>query len=113
MSLRQRDGDYIPDGAGDFQRATGTEALLEQARFALCAHRGGFPLMPEVGSRLYLLERERASVREGLARAYAQEALNSLGLTVTQVKLTRGDPMLLELSLTYGEEDLNLEVTVE
>ena len=39
------------------------------------ARRGSFPLLPEVGSRLYLLPREKASARQALGASYAAEAL--------------------------------------
>lgn len=112
MSLKMRQGDYVTDGAGGFLRATGTEELLENALFLLAAHRGGFALMPELGSRLYTLGREKSSVREELAVAYAQEALEPLGLTVTAAKVIPGEPIQLELQLAYEGEKFNLEVAV-
>ena len=51
-------GDYVPDGAGGFVRQTGSEALLSQALFRLTCRRGRFPLLPELGSLLYTLDRE-------------------------------------------------------
>ena len=60
MTVTQlREGDYRPDGAGGFALATGGAGVLERVLFLLTARRGGFPLLPEVGSRLYLLSRAR------------------------------------------------------
>lgn len=112
MSLKLREGDYVPDGAGGFQRAYGLEAILEQAMFQLTARRGAFSLMPEVGSRLYTLYREKPSVRKTLAIRYAGEALEPLGLTVKDAVVTSGEPMLVELELGYEGNEMNLEVTV-
>ena len=79
-----RDGDYRPDGAGGFQQAAGAQEVLERVLFQLTAHRGAFPLLPTVGSRLYLLPRARASARQALAAAYTAEALGEEpDLTVT------------------------------
>lgn len=111
MSLKLRQGDYVTDGVGGFQQVSGKEELLENALFLLSARRGGFTLLPELGSRLYTLGRERPSVRADLAAAYAQEALEPLGLTVTAVKVISGETMELELQLQYKGENLNLEVT--
>ena len=71
------DGDYRPNGTGAFQQARGAEEVLERVLFKLSARRGSFPLLPEVGSRLYLLLRAKESARETLGAAYAAEALES------------------------------------
>ena len=52
-----------------------TQALLARVLFRLTARRGQFPFLPEMGSRLYLLGRERPSAREALALQYVTEAL--------------------------------------
>ena len=76
MTVTQlREGDYRPDGAGGFALATGGAGVLERVLFLLTARRGGFPLLPEVGSRLYLLSRARPSARGALGASYAAEAL--------------------------------------
>ena len=70
MTVTQlREGDYRPDGAGGFALATGGAGVLERVLFLLTARRGGFPLLPEVGSRLYLLSRARPSARGALGPA--------------------------------------------
>ena len=56
MELRLEQGDYVPNGAGGFQRLEGAEALLQRVLFRLTARRGQFPFLPELGSRLYALE---------------------------------------------------------
>lgn len=112
MSLKLREGDYVPDGAGGFQKASGTEDILEQAMFQLTARRGAFSLMPEVGSRLYTLYREKPSVRKTLAIRYAGEALEPLGVTVKDAVVTEEDPMLVELELSYEGNEMDLEVAV-
>lgn len=112
MSLKLRDGDYVPDGAGGFQEASGTEDILEQAMFQLTARRGAFSLMPDVGSRLYTLYREKPSVRKTLAIRYAGEALEPLGVTVKDAAVTNEEPMRVELELRYEGTGMDLEVTV-
>lgn len=73
-----RDGDYRPDGRGGLEQASGAQAVLEQALFLLTARRGGFPLLPEVGSRLYELPRAKPADRGALGAAYAAQALAAL-----------------------------------
>lgn len=76
MSATQlRDGDYRPDGKGGFAVSEGAQEVLERVLFQLTARRGSFPLLPQVGSRLYLLLREKPSVRGSVGASYAAEAL--------------------------------------
>ena len=49
MELRLEQGDYVPNGAGGFQRLEGAEALLQRVLFRLTARRGQFPFLPELG----------------------------------------------------------------
>ena len=56
-AAKLRNGDYVPDGVGGFATASGAEAVLERVYFLLTARRGKFPLLPEVGSRLYQIGR--------------------------------------------------------
>ena len=107
MELKLEQGDYVPDGAGGFEALDGAQALLARVLFRLTARRGQFPFLPEMGSRLYLLGRERPSAREALA----QEE----GLAVTDAVLTqdgsgraalraelewRGMPLAVQVELT-------------
>ena len=74
-AAKLRNGDYVPDGVGGFASASGAEAVLERVYFLLTARRGKFPLLPEVGSRLYQIVREKPSARGALGASYAAEAL--------------------------------------
>ena len=95
-----RDGDYRPDGAGGFQQAAGAQEVLERVLFQLTAHRGAFPLLPTVGSRLYLLPRARASARQALAAAYTAEALGE-------------EPDLTVTATEWGEETSRVTVYLD
>ena len=75
MELQIQNGDYVPDGLGGFRRLTGGEALLQRVLFRLVPRRGAFPFMPELGSRLYLVLREKPAARQALAEQYVAEAL--------------------------------------
>ena len=84
-----RNGAYQPDGRGGYVALDGGQAVLQRVLFLLTARRGGFPLLPRVGSRLYRLPRERAGSRPALARQYAAEALAELeGISVAGVELS-------------------------
>lgn len=115
MELQMRDGDYLPDGRGGFLTLKGGEAVLQRALFLLTARRGGFPFLPQVGSRLYLLPREKASVRPALARQYAGEALAALaGVTVTEADtVERADGRLdVRVLMEWNGTQLEAGVTV-
>lgn len=88
MEPRIHNGDYIRDGLGGVIRCQGADALLERILFRLTARRGGLPLLPGLGSRLYLLGREPAAQRLSAARQYVAEALAEENVTVTDVILT-------------------------
>ena len=107
-----RDGDYRPDGRGGFEQVGGAQALLEQALFLLTARRGGFPLLPEVGSRLYELPRARPADRGALGAAYAAQALAALPeLTVWGADWDEGTGTLT-VRLHWQGADLGLTVPV-
>ena len=100
MELMVRGGDYLPDGRGGFRRAEGDDELLQRVLWKLSVRRGSFPFLPELGSRLYLLGREKPSLRQALARQYAAEALaDEEGLSVTGAEL--GGDGTLKICLLY------------
>ena len=57
-----RDGDYVPNGFGGFTRLYGTQEVLARALFRLTCRRGSFPFLPELGSRLQELGREKPNL---------------------------------------------------
>jgi phage gp46-like protein len=107
-----RDGDYVPDGAGGFYSADVRQELLGRALFQLTARRGAFPLVPEVGSRLYQLTRVSPAARTGRAKEFAEEALRVLpNLSVTDALWDEGAKSL-GLCLAYQGEELNLQLSL-
>lgn len=114
MEPKLRNGDYIPDGLGGVIRCGGADALLERVLFRLTARRGQFPLLPELGSRLYLLARESASNRLSAARQYAAEALTPEEVTVTDVALSPAGEGRTQVTvfLDYRGSDLSVTLTV-
>ena len=61
------EGDYVPDGKGGFTALTGSGEVLARVLYRLTARRGALPFLPGLGSRLYLLGREKPSARQALA----------------------------------------------
>lgn len=114
MELKLQNGDYIPDGLGGVIRCGGADALLERVLFRLTAHRGQFPLLPELGSRLYLLGRESAANRLSAARQYVAEALEAEEVTVTDVALSPAGEGRVQVTvlLDYSGTDLSVTLTV-
>lgn len=106
-----RQGDYCPDGVGSFQAAEGAEALLERVLFKLQVRRGAFPLLPDLGSRLYLLPRAKASARQALGASYAAEALADEAVTVTGADWDQ-DSRTVTVYLTWQGESLTAQVGV-
>ena len=84
MELLIRDGDYVPDGSGGFLRLEGAQELLERVLFRLVARRGGMPFLPELGSLLHTLGREKPSERRGVAMQYVTQALSNKDYSAIQ-----------------------------
>lgn len=114
MELRLLNGDYIPDGLGGVERCGGDEALLQRVLYRLTAHRGQFPMLPTLGSRLYLLGRESVPQRLSAARLYAAEALAEEAVTVEDVALAPAGDGRNEVTvqLTHLGKDLSVTLTV-
>ena len=107
MELRLKNGDYIPDGKGGVVRLSGDNALLQRVLYRLSARRGALPMLPELGSQLYLLGRERPENRLSAARQYVAEALQSEGLTVEDLRLTDRGGGRLDLTVWLRGEDVS------
>ncbi len=106
-------GDYVADGLGGIQRCSGADALLQRALFRLTARRGQFPMMPDLGSRLYLLGRIPPAQRRTAARQYAAEALQKEDVTVISVELSplQDNHMNISVLLDYHGTDLTVTLT--
>lgn len=114
MEARIENGDYIPDGLGGIVRCQGADALLERVLFRLTARRGQFPMLPRLGSRLYLLAGEPAAQRLSAARQYVAEALEAEEVTITDVRLTPAGEERIDIAvlLNYRGTDLSVAMTV-
>ena len=112
MELQLKNGDYIPDEKGGVVRLDGDAALLQRVLFRLSARRGGLSMLPELGSQLYLLGRERPEARLSAARQHAAEAVQPEGLTVEDVRLTDRGGGRMDLTVWLRGEDAALTATV-
>lgn len=112
MECKIENGDYIPDGKGGLCRLTGSQEVLARVLYRLKARRGGLPFLPELGSRLHLLLREKPSARQTLAAQYVAEALEGeKDLRVTGVELSGGGEQgALTVLLEWRGEPLSLTV---
>ena len=110
MELMLRGGGYVPDGRGGLRRAEGSDAVLQRVLWKLTVRRGSFPFLPGLGSRLYLLNREKPGDRRVLARQYVAEALaGEADLTVREVSL---EGERLRVDLTWRGEPLSAGVAL-
>lgn len=112
MEAKLINGDYVPDGLGGVVRLSGANALLQRILFRLTARRGQFPLLPELGSRLYLLGRERASDRLSAARQYVTEALTQEEVRVTDVLLAPAGDGRYQVSVFLDHQGVELSVAL-
>jgi len=112
MELWLINGDYAADGAGGFVSLNGDEALLQRVLFRLCARRGAFPLLPKLGSRLWLLGREKPLSRLSAAREYVEEALEEENVSVERVSLSDGGEGRILVNVWLRRNGETMEVTV-
>jgi phage gp46-like protein len=112
LELLLKNGDYLPDGKGGFVRVMGDEELLQRVLFKLTVRRGSFPLLPELGSRLFELSRNKESQRESLARQYATEALKDEDVTVEHVTVTQMSTGL-RVTVFLNRNGETMDATVE
>ncbi len=114
MEWKLTDGDYVPNGAGSFTALGDGEEVLARVLFRLTARRGALPFLPELGSRLYLLGREKPSARQALAAQYVAEALREeTDLSVRSVELVQnGETGVLTVHLDWQGEGLTAQLTV-
>lgn len=114
MELKLVDGDYVSNSTGaGFETVTDYDELLQRALYKLTARRGMFPLIPDLGSGLWTLCREKRSNRQSAARQYAAEALADeagIGIVGVDVEEDR-DRLKVHVRLSY-EGDIRT-VTVE
>lgn len=116
VELVLNDGDYVPDGNGGLRAAEGNEAVLQRMLWLLSVKRGSFPFLPRMGSRLYLLPREKPGNRLSAAKQYVEEALaDQREVKVSAVELSEGDGDCLALTvrLDYRGEKMSGTVTVQ
>ena len=114
MELKIKDCDYVADGAGGLVRVSGWDELLERVLFKLRVRCGSFALVPELGSKLHLLWREKGESRATAAKQYVAEALaDEEGLSVTGMELAEKNGFLeLRVLLRYENETGEAVVTI-
>ncbi len=112
MEWKLVNGDYVPNGMGSFTALSGGEEVLARVLYRLTARRGALPFLPNLGSRLYQLGREKASARQVLAAQYVAEALREEPeLAVESVELTQaGETGLLTVFLSWEGEELTVQL---
>lgn len=111
--LQMTNGDYIPNGAGDFCRLEGSQALIQRILFKLTARRGALPFLPETGSLLYTLAREKKSARQALCTRYVHQALEGEDITVTGVTYSEENSLAqVRVDLEWQGEPLNVTASL-
>ena len=112
MEWKIVEGDYVPDGMGSLTALSGGEEVLARVLYRLTARRGNLPFLPDLGSRLYQLGREKPSARRALAAQYVEEALREeTDLAIQSVELAQeGDVGLLTVYLDWQGEALTVRL---
>lgn len=114
MELKLNNGRYICDDRGNPEAASGREELLARALFKLTARRGSFPFLPDLGSGMYLLYKEKKSSLQSAALRYAIEALSDEpDIQVVSVNAQAAEEEIyVSAELICGGDNIKLEFTV-
>jgi hypothetical protein len=105
MEARFLDGDYVPDGWGGFETVMDQAETVQRILFKLSARRGEFPLLPELGSRLWMLGQEKPSERATAAHQYIAEALADEDLITESVTVTETEPGEFSITAVFSQDD--------
>lgn len=116
MELRLAKGDYVPDtdiGTG-FLTVSDMDELLQRVLYKLTVRRGSFPFLPELGSNLWLLYREKKSNRLSAAYQYVMQALaDETSVHVENVTvLETDDGLKVDVKLAYNGESALITVEI-
>lgn len=106
-------GDQVPNGAGDFCRAQGAQALVQRVLFRLCARRGSFPFLPRTGSLLHRLGREKPSARAALCERYVHQALEEENVQVTGVSYEESGQAQARVTVSLLWQGEGLQVSAQ
>ena len=115
MEMKLSNGNYISDGDGGFEMVSGAEEILQRIIFKLMCHRGKYPVMPKLGSNLYLLCREKKKDLDSVARNYIFEALEderNLELVSMETTYLDVDKIKLDLGFLWYGSEIELSLTV-
>ena len=114
MELELKNRDYIPDGSGGLVRGEGRREVLARVLFRLTARRGALPFLPDLGSRLHEVLREKPSARLAAARQYVAQALEQEDVNITDVTLTDiEEGAKLVVTLEWKGETLSVTTQLE
>ena len=116
MELKLVNGEYVPDtqsGAG-FETVAGTSELIQRIMFKLKARRGGFPFLPELGSDLWRLYKEKKSNRLSAAYKYVCEALSDESdVRINGVMVSEtGDKLKVNVELNINDNGASISVEI-
>lgn len=105
MELKLVDGDYVPNADLNcgFVTVEDRDELFQRILYKLTAYRGSFPFLPELGSRLWMLHREKKSARVAAARQYIAEALADEDFVrISDVAVTESENnLLVDVNIIY------------
>ena len=115
MEMKIVDRDYVKDIWGGFETVTDEEELLARILYKLQCRRGGFGPWPELGSRMYLLLREKKVNRDAAAARYAAEALlDEPGVSVLGAEVTEldGERLSVRVLVSVDGTDEQIAATI-
>ena len=114
MELRLDNGKYVCDDRGSPISDAGTQEILTRALFKLASKQGEFPFIPNLGSRLYTLHKEKKSNLNSAAMQFVMEALEDekeIQVVSVDTQVDR-DEIRVTANIMYSGSSIQLGLTV-
>lgn len=115
MDLWLEEGDYVPDGKGGFVEASGVDGLVQRLLYRLTVPLGSFAPLPEFGSELPYLSRQKPSSWTALAGQYVRLALEEeedASLDYVTVTALGEGQIEIEINLIWQGETVSFSTVV-
>nr|WP_319489380.1 histidine kinase [uncultured Caproiciproducens sp.] len=111
MDTALANGDFAAGSNGRPKQISGAQELFQRAAVRLNIPLGCFVYDASLGSRLYELKAGDGGINEK-ALTMAQEALRLLPQVTVESAKCSGEPLAAVFRLSYGEENVEIEVKI-
>ncbi len=113
MDVKIKDGDILLDSTGDPVQITDTEEIIQQIIMCITAEKGGFIYNKDMGVQAGTVvsgEKECKRLESHLREAVA--GIDGVNIYLDSASQLVDGKILAEITVTYGEEAVSMEVII-